>query len=182
MLSVEKWWVEHTNKRVEREAGVHWFCDDEECRVKRCIFSVFPLCRERPRIVMLWVEWFGRLKWRATGLEASLLSFLTSRRCSRKRSASFLPVSFVISSRLKFEAHQLAWYQIFPSHPLFFAFLNAIMMPEENPENFSVRSKWYTNVVLKLRVTKHSLSDAPWSVICCRLVFCSLRFQTKGLQ
>ena len=26
--------------------------------------SVFPWCGERPQIVMLWVEWFGRLKWR----------------------------------------------------------------------------------------------------------------------
>ena len=25
--------------------------------------SVFPWCGERPQIVMLWVEWFGRLKW-----------------------------------------------------------------------------------------------------------------------
>ena len=29
--------------------------------------SVFPWCRERPQIVMLWVEWFGRLKCRSTG-------------------------------------------------------------------------------------------------------------------
>ena len=35
------------------------------------------------------------------------------------------------------------------------------MMPEENPESFSIRSKWSTNVVLKLRLTKHSLRDAP---------------------
>ena len=26
--------------------------------------SVLPWCGERPQIVMLWVEWFGRLKWR----------------------------------------------------------------------------------------------------------------------
>ena len=35
----------------------------------------------------------GRLKCLATGLNASLLSFSTSRRCSRDRSPSRLPVS-----------------------------------------------------------------------------------------
>ena len=47
----------------------------KSAELKDEFFSVFPLCRERPRIVILWVEWFGRLKWRAIGLEASLLSF-----------------------------------------------------------------------------------------------------------
>ena len=44
---------------------------------------------------MLWVEWFGSLKWRTTGFEHLKLSFFfsTSRKCSPKRSASFLPVS-----------------------------------------------------------------------------------------
>ena len=37
--------------------------------------SVFPWCRERPYILMLWVEWLGRLKLRATGLDASLSFF-----------------------------------------------------------------------------------------------------------
>jgi len=47
-------------------------------------FSVFPWCSEkRPQIIMLWVKWFERLKWCATGLYASLLYL-----CSRKRSAS----------------------------------------------------------------------------------------------
>ena len=41
---------------------------------------------------MLWWEWLGRLKWRATGLDASVLFCCASRRCSRKRSASLLPV------------------------------------------------------------------------------------------
>ena len=31
------------------------------------------------------LEWLGRLKCRATGFDASLSSFSTSRRCSRKR-------------------------------------------------------------------------------------------------
>ena len=35
----------------------------------------------------------GRLKWRATGLDASVLFCSASRRRSRKRSASLLPVS-----------------------------------------------------------------------------------------
>ena len=55
--------------------------------------SVFPCCRERSQIVRFWVQWFGGLKLRATGLEASLSFFSTSQRCSRKRSANFLPAS-----------------------------------------------------------------------------------------
>ena len=50
-------------------------------------------CRERPQIAMYFLEWLGRLKWRATGLDASLSFFSTSRRCSRNRSPSRLPVS-----------------------------------------------------------------------------------------
>ena len=42
---------------------------------------------------MCFLEWLGRLKWRATGLDASLSFFSTSRRCSRNRSPSRLPVS-----------------------------------------------------------------------------------------
>ena len=55
--------------------------------------SVVPRCRERPQIVMCFLEWLGRLKWRATGWDASLSSFSTSRRCSRNRSPGRLPVS-----------------------------------------------------------------------------------------
>ena len=55
--------------------------------------SVVPRCRERPQIAMCFLEWLGRLKWRATGLDASLSFFSTSRRCSRNRSPSLLPVS-----------------------------------------------------------------------------------------
>ena len=39
------------------------------------------------------LEWLRRLKCRATGLDASLSSFSTSRRCSRNRSPNSLPVS-----------------------------------------------------------------------------------------
>ena len=42
---------------------------------------------------MLWVEWFERLKLRATVLEHLSLFFPASRRCLRKWSARFLPVS-----------------------------------------------------------------------------------------
>ena len=52
--------------------------------------SVVPRCRERPQIAMCFLEWLGRLKWRATGLDASLSFFSTSRRCSRNRSPSFI--------------------------------------------------------------------------------------------
>ena len=50
--------------------------------------SVVPRCRERPQTAMCFLEWLGRLKWRATGLDASLSFFSTSRRCSRNRSPS----------------------------------------------------------------------------------------------
>ena len=50
--------------------------------------SVVPRCRERPQIAMCFLEWLGRLKWRATGLDASLSFFSTSRRCSRNQSPS----------------------------------------------------------------------------------------------
>ena len=39
------------------------------------------------------MEWFGRLKCRASGLDASLSFRSTSRRCSRKRSPNLLSVS-----------------------------------------------------------------------------------------
>ena len=52
---------------------------------------------EGPQIAMCDVECCGRLKCRATGLDASLSSFSTSRRCSRKRSPSRLPVSPIYS-------------------------------------------------------------------------------------
>jgi len=55
--------------------------------------SVITWCRGRSQIVMCWLEWLGGLKCRATGLDASLSFLSTSRRCSRKRSPSLLPVS-----------------------------------------------------------------------------------------
>ena len=50
--------------------------------------SVLPWCRERPQIVICWLEWLGRSKCQATGLDASLSFLSTSRRCLRKRSPS----------------------------------------------------------------------------------------------
>ena len=44
--------------------------------------------REGPQIVKCWLEWSGRSKCRATGLDASLSLLSTSRRCSRKQSPS----------------------------------------------------------------------------------------------
>ena len=52
--------------------------------------SVVPRCRERPQIAMCFLEWLGKLKRRATGLDASLSFFSTSRRCSRNRRRSDL--------------------------------------------------------------------------------------------
>ena len=37
--------------------------------------SVVPRCRERPQIAMCFLEWLGRLKGGATGLDASLSFF-----------------------------------------------------------------------------------------------------------
>ena len=54
--------------------------------------SVFLWCKDSPQVVMLLWEWLGRIKSRATGLNASVSFFSTSRRCSRKRSANLLPV------------------------------------------------------------------------------------------
>ena len=80
--------------------GVHLFRVERVYPVEKLIFfsrflrlSVFPWYKDSPQIVMLWWEWLGRLKWRATGLDASVLFCSASRRCSRKRSASLLPVS-----------------------------------------------------------------------------------------
>ena len=51
------------------------------------------VCGTLMQIDMCSLEWLGRLKYRATGLDASLSSFSTSRRCSRNRSPNRLPVS-----------------------------------------------------------------------------------------
>ena len=63
------------------------------CRFLR--LSALPWCMERQHIAIFWVEWLGRSKCRATGLDASLSLHSTSRRCSRKRppSLDLLPVS-----------------------------------------------------------------------------------------
>ena len=55
--------------------------------------SELPRCKERPQITICCLKWLGRLKCLATGLDASLLFLSTSRRCSRNRSPSRLPVS-----------------------------------------------------------------------------------------
>ena len=55
--------------------------------------SKIPLGRERPQTAICCLEWLGRWKCLATGLDASLSFLSTSRRCSRNRSPSRLPVS-----------------------------------------------------------------------------------------
>ena len=55
--------------------------------------SVLPWCKERPQIIMCWLEWLGKSKCQATGLDVSLSFLLMSRRCSRKWSSSLFPVS-----------------------------------------------------------------------------------------
>ena len=54
---------------------------------------MLPWCKERPQTAICCIEWFGRLKCLATGLDTFLSSFSTSRRCSLNRSPSRLPVS-----------------------------------------------------------------------------------------
>ena len=46
---------------------------------------MFPWCKDKPQIVMLWWEGLGRLKWRATGLAVSVSFFSTSPRCSESK-------------------------------------------------------------------------------------------------
>ena len=55
--------------------------------------SVLPWWRETSQTAICCIEWLGRLKCLATGLDAFWSSFSTSRRCSRNRSPSRLPVS-----------------------------------------------------------------------------------------
>ena len=52
--------------------------------------SVPPLINKRSPMAMCELECCGGLRCRATGLDASLSSFSTSRRCSRKRAPSRL--------------------------------------------------------------------------------------------
>ena len=68
------------------------------CRFKKINFcsrflrlSMLPWCRERPEIVMCWLEWLEKLKCRTTGLDVSLSFLSTSRKCSRKQFPSLLP-------------------------------------------------------------------------------------------
>ena len=58
-------------------------------------------CRERPQIAMCFLEWLGRLKWQATGLDASLSFFSTSRRCSRNRSPRLVARHFNLPNHSK---------------------------------------------------------------------------------
>ena len=63
----------------------------------------------RPQIAICCLDWLGRWKCLATGLDAFLSSFLTSKRCSRNRSPSRLPVSPMHNflQRVQAEAYHL---------------------------------------------------------------------------
>ena len=54
---------------------------------------MLPLCRERLQIVIFRVEWFGRLKWRETGLEASLSFIFDITKMSAEAVCKFPPFS-----------------------------------------------------------------------------------------
>ena len=56
------------------------------------ILNIIFAYREIPQTLMRWLELLGKLKCRATGLNASLSFHATSSGCSRKRSPSVLPV------------------------------------------------------------------------------------------
>ena len=74
MPLVEIWQHDFLNNLEEREAFIDpvW----RECTQLKgeFLFEIFAaFC---PQIVMLWLERFGRLKWRATGFGASVSFFL----------------------------------------------------------------------------------------------------------
>ena len=52
------------------------------------LLSVLPWCRESPQTAICCLAWLGGLKCLATGLDAFLSTFSTSRRCSRNLSTS----------------------------------------------------------------------------------------------
>ena len=68
--------------------------------------SVLPLSNERSQMAVCDVECCARLMCRSTGLDASLSSFSTSRRCSRKRSPSRLPLPPMYSFLQKVQVMQ----------------------------------------------------------------------------
>ena len=55
--------------------------------------SELPRCNRRPQTAIFCLEWLGRWKCPAIGLDASFSFLSTSRRCSRNRSPCRLPVS-----------------------------------------------------------------------------------------
>ena len=54
--------------------------------------SVFPWCRERLQIIMLWAEWFGRLKWHGNVSLETDLSFF-----GHKLATIIFPVIIIIT-------------------------------------------------------------------------------------
>ena len=99
-----RYWLVHgkgknnrTNYLNEKRSFIPWGLGVPIWKINFCsrVFrlSVFPWCRERPQTAICCLEWLGRLMCLATGLDAFLSSFSTSRRCSRKRSPTCLPVS-----------------------------------------------------------------------------------------
>ena len=67
---------------------------------------VFLRSTETPQTAKCCLEWLGRLKCLATGLDAFWSSFSTLRRCSRNRSPSGLPVSPMYNSLQKVQVMQ----------------------------------------------------------------------------
>ena len=97
-LLVGIWWRENNNKLVKWKALIYTVgikgADLEENFCSNVLqHSELPRCRERPQTAMRCLEWLGRFKCLATGLDASLSFLSTSRRCSRNQSPSRLPVS-----------------------------------------------------------------------------------------
>ena len=93
--------------------------------------SMLPWCWESPQTAICCSEWLGRLKFLATGLDAFLSSFSTSRRCSRNRTPSRLPVSPIYNFLQRVQVIQwmtLAKVQVKWS---------VILMDRLGPDNFS---------------------------------------------
>ena len=93
--------------------------------------SVLPLCRERPQTTICCLEWLGRLKCLATGLDAFLSSFSKSRRCSRNLSLSRLPVSPMYNFLQRVQVMQ--WMTLVEVQVKW----SVILMDRFGPDNFS---------------------------------------------
>ena len=83
----------------EKRSLIPWELRAPICKINFCSsvlrLSELPRCKERPQTPVCCLEWLGRLKCLTTCLDASSSFNSSSRRCSRNRSPSRLPVSIM---------------------------------------------------------------------------------------